>query len=135
MAQPAREHHGEFLRARPVAILGASADPAKYGNIILRRLRGLGWRVFAVNPRGGVIDGQPAHPSVSECPETPALAVMVTPPPVTLGLLDELSDAGVPRVWFQEGSFDGAALARAAELGLAFVNDACIMVMATREDA
>lgn len=122
----------EYLNARPVAIVGASADRSKYGNIILRNLRERGWDVFAVNPRDGTIEQQPAYASVGGCPQRPELAVMVTPPRVSEEVLDEIVSAGIPKVWFQEGSFDERVIEKARHLGLDWVDDACIMVMASR---
>ena len=43
--------------ARTAAILGASADPAKFGNISLRVHREHGYTVYPVNPKGGEIEG------------------------------------------------------------------------------
>jgi acetate---CoA ligase (ADP-forming) len=66
---------------RSVAILGASNDPAKWGNrLALGALRGEGNRaVYLVNRNGGEILGRPAYPSVSDLPETPELVVLSVP--------------------------------------------------------
>ncbi|HOR26713.1 MAG TPA: CoA-binding protein [Candidatus Sumerlaeota bacterium] len=124
----------EFIQSRPVAVVGASADRAKYGNIVLRNLRDRGWTVYAINPRAETIEGEPAYPNLAACPQTPGLAVMVTPPEVTRQVLDEAAAAGVGRIWMQPGAGDAAAIARANELGLELIHDACIMVAAARHD-
>lgn len=121
-----------LLRARPVAVIGASADRAKYGNIVLRNLRARGWTVFAVNPRGGMIEGQPAYLTLDDCPQRPALAVVVTPPAVTMRILAGAARLGVRNIWLQPGAESDAVLAEAARLGLQPVHDACIMVLAAQ---
>jgi predicted CoA-binding protein len=121
-----------FLEARPVAVVGASTDRAKYGNIVLRNLRQRGWPVFAVNPREPEIEGQPAYASLAECPELPGLAVVVTPPAVALKIVEQAAAVGVKRVWLQPGAESADVINRAAELGVELIHNACIMVMASR---
>jgi hypothetical protein len=48
----------EFLEGRPHAVVGASRDPSKFGNKVLRTYFRHGMPVFAVNPReSGEIEG------------------------------------------------------------------------------
>lgn len=122
-----------FLAARPVAVVGASSNRAKYGNIVLRNLRGRGWEVFAINPRESEIEGQPAYPALADCPRRPELAVVITPPAVSLQIVEEASRQGIPRVWLQPGAESEAVVMRAGELGVDLVYDSCIMVMAARQ--
>ena len=64
-----------------VAILGASDDPAKWGNWLARgALRGAGRRpVYLVNRNGGEVLGTRAYPAVTELPESPELVVIAVP--------------------------------------------------------
>lgn len=124
----------EFLAARPVAVVGASNDHAKYGNIVLRNLRGRGWEVFAVNPKLAEIEGEPAYASLAACPRRPELAVVITPPAVSLQIVEEAAALGVPRLWLQPGAESPEVIRRAGELGVDLVYYACIMVMAARRD-
>ena len=124
----------QALKLRPIAIVGASADPSKYGNIVLRDLRKRGWTTYAINPRGVEIDGEPAYASLQECPALPELVVFITPPAVTLSVLDQVKALGIGHVWFQPGAASEDVIARATELSLGIVDD-CIMVQAARHHA
>jgi acetate---CoA ligase (ADP-forming) len=66
---------------RSVAVVGASADPAKWGNTTARgALRGAHRRsVFLVNRAGGEILGEQAYPSVGDVPEAPELVAICVP--------------------------------------------------------
>jgi acetate---CoA ligase (ADP-forming) len=66
---------------RSVAILGASNDPAKWGNrLALGALRGEEHRaVYLVNRNGGEILGRSAYLSLADLPETPELVVLSVP--------------------------------------------------------
>ncbi len=63
----------EFINQRVWAVVGASEDPAKYGNRIFRDLREAGYTVYQVNPRRGEIEGQTLYPALSDLPERPAV--------------------------------------------------------------
>ena len=66
---------------RSVAILGASNDPAKWGNrLALGALRGEGSRaVYLVNRNGGEILERQAYRTLADLPEAPELVVLSVP--------------------------------------------------------
>ena len=70
-----------LFEPRSVAIVGASNDPAKWGQWLARgALRGAHRRdVFLVNKRGGEILGQPAYASLADLPSPPELVVLAVP--------------------------------------------------------
>ena len=72
---------GRIFEPRSIAVVGASADPAKRGHQILRTLAESDYpgRVYAVNRSGGTILGHRAHRSVEDLPEAADLAVLCTP--------------------------------------------------------
>lgn len=125
----------EALRRRGpgtrIAVVGASNDPAKFGNVIVRSLAGKGYTVLPVNPREKEIAGIPAYPSLAAVPKPVDIVDIVTPPAVTIGILEEAARLGLPAVWLQDGSYDDAALAIAAKAPFKTVYEACIMVAAS----
>ncbi len=122
----------EILRrktaATRIAVVGASNDPSKYGNVIVRNLAAKGYTVLPVNPREKEIAGLPAFPDLASVPGPVHLVDVVTPPPVTRRVLEEATRLGLPAVWLQDGSYDDAALAVAAAAPYKTVYEACIMV-------
>ena len=78
-----------------VAVLGASNDPAKWGNWLARgALKGAGRRpVYLVNRNGTEVLGQPTYRSVDELPGTPELVVVAVPP----AGFDEAVDASLAK--------------------------------------
>ena len=70
-----------LFNPRSVAILGASNDPAKWGNrLALGALRGEGSRaVYLVNRNGGEILERQAYPTLADLPEAPELVVLSVP--------------------------------------------------------
>jgi len=111
-----------------IAVVGASSDPAKYGNIIVRNLAAKGYTVLPVNPHETRIAGLPAYPSLEAVPAPVHIVNVVTPPAVTRGVLEKAARLGLPAVWLQDGSYDDAVLEEAARAPFRTVHEACIMV-------
>jgi predicted CoA-binding protein len=114
--------------AKTVAILGASADRAKYGNKAVRAHQQQGYEVYPVNPRGDQIEGLMAYRSLADVPLEHLSRISVyLPPAVLLGALDEIAAKGCDELFLNPGTESPAVLARAQELGLAPIQ-ACSIV-------
>jgi len=85
--------------------------------------------VLPVNPKEDTIEDLPVAHSVAELTKPVDILVVVTPPPVTLGVLRQAAEAGFPAVWLQDGSFDDAVLELAAASPFKTVHHACVMVV------
>jgi uncharacterized protein len=112
-----------------IAVVGASTNPEKYGNIIVNNLKGRGYTVLPVNPKAETIAGLTVFPSLDAVERPVHIVNIVTPPPVTLKVLQKVAALGLPAVWLQDGSFDEAVLEYAASAPFKTVYDACIMVV------
>jgi predicted CoA-binding protein len=91
-----------------VAVVGATTNPSKYGNIIYHDLKSKGFKVFAVNPYRDEVDGDPCWRSLADLPEAPTIVDIVVPPARTLTVLQECLDLGLMNVWIQPGAGDRA---------------------------
>jgi acetate---CoA ligase (ADP-forming) len=87
---------GRLFDPRSIAIVGASANPAKWGHWLARSaLRGQERRaVYLVNKNGGEILGQPVHRSPRDLPEPPEMVVITVPVPAFEAAVDEALAAG-----------------------------------------
>ena len=81
---------------RSVAIVGASDDPAKWGNWLGRgALRGEHRRpVYLVNRNGGTVLDRPAYRSLAELPAAPELVVVAVPAAAFEQTVDDALAAG-----------------------------------------
>ncbi|ADJ45620.1 6-carboxyhexanoate-CoA ligase [Amycolatopsis mediterranei S699] len=129
---------------RSVALVGASADPAKASSRPLRFLRrsGFAGAVYPVNRRAGTIDGEPAFPSLDALPEVPDHAFLMTPTAATVEAVGQCGRLGVPVVTVLSGGFaeagpEGAARQRelaavAAESGIRVLGPSSLGLVNTR---
>ncbi len=104
---------------KTIAVLGASANRAKFGNKCVRAYREEGYQVYPVNPTAREIEGLPVFRTLAELPAPVDRISVYLPPPRTLELLPEIARANAPEVWFNPGSADAAVLAEARRLGIA----------------
>ncbi|MDQ2798891.1 MAG: CoA-binding protein [Armatimonadota bacterium] len=126
MSEPA----GEILAAPSFAVVGASRSPEKYGSLVYRALKQAGKSVYAVNPNGDEVDGDPAFATLAALPSVPNAAVMIVPPSVTATAVAECARLNIRRIWMQPGAESESAVAACRANGITVVaNGPCILVM------
>jgi predicted CoA-binding protein len=119
------------MRRPTVAIIGASVDRSKYGNIALRAHIRAGYEVFPVNPKAREVEGLVAYASIEDVPVDRLDRVSVyVPPEITLELLPSIAARNPGEVWLNPGTDSRRVLARAAELGLEVIRG-CSIIDAT----
>ena len=101
-----------------MAIIGASADRAKYGNRALRAYERQGYRVIPINPNEAEVEGHRTYPSVLDVPGPIDMATVYVPPEVGVRVLDDVAKKGIPEVRLNPGADEPEVVARARELGL-----------------
>ena len=122
-----------YLRTSPnIALVGATNQSSKFGNIILRDLVRKNFTVIPINPRATTVDDIPAFPDLRMALETHAidLVVYVIPPPYTLLSLQEARELGLNKVWVQPGAGDESVRDFLDEHNFEYLIDACVMVEA-----
>ncbi|KAG6023845.1 hypothetical protein E4U41_001917 [Claviceps citrina] len=116
-AEPAARN---FFASPLFAVVGASSHPAKFGHRGSYSVLCLCLHAWYLNHGLPVTPVNPASPAVTvagrEYPTVPDLSSLpnpretsvsiITPPPVTLKVLEEAKKLGVPAVWLQPGTFD-----------------------------
>lgn len=115
-----------------IAVVGATDSPGKYGGIIYRDLKDLGYGVRAVNPNRGTVDGDECYPNLAALPEVPDIIDVVVPPETGLDVAREAVSLGYQNLWLQPGA-EGPALEEFLRRNqVHFLADSCIMVSSRR---
>jgi uncharacterized protein len=127
---PSRDELKRLLtEARTIAVVGASSNPARPSNGIMRRLMAAGYRVFPVNPNEITVFGQTAYRSLAEVPEKIDIVDVFRRAEATPPIADDAVAAGAQVLWLQSGVVNEEAAARAKAGGLTVVMDECIAVV------
>ncbi len=112
-----------------IAIIGATTNPNKFGNIVLKDLRKKGFEVYPVSPNYDEIDGLKVYRSVDELPKDVELLVFIVPPSIAIEELKKAYQSGFRRFWFQPGAESQELIEYSKTLldaQFSFIN--CIMV-------
>lgn len=117
-----------FLSSSPIAVVGVSRNPKKFGTVIYRELKQRGRKVVPVHPERPVIEGDPSFASVSDLPGEVRAVITVVPPAVTEKVVDECIAHGVRGLWMQQGSSSATAIRKAEEAGMTVVHGQCILM-------
>jgi predicted CoA-binding protein len=115
------------LQMKTIAIIGASADRAKFGNKAVRAFAQQGFTVYPVNPKEAEIEGIPAFKSISDVPVRPNLVSVYLPAPVLLKTLPAIAAKGCDELWLNPGTESDEVLIEAEKLGLNVIQ-ACSIV-------
>ena len=131
-----QERINAFLAGGPHAVVGASTDRAKYGNKVLRAYQQNRMPVYPINPKATEVEGLAAYPDLRSVPEPLFGVSIITPPPVTDVVLDQIASLGIRHVWLQPGSENPAVLEKARLLDLDVIaGGPCVLVaLHYRED-
>lgn len=108
------------------AVVGATWNPERYSYKIYKKLKYMGYQVFAVNPLYDVIDGDKCYKNLSSLPEIPDVINMVVSPEIGQYVLEEAAKLGIRYVWFQPGSYNENILESASRFGMETVQ-ACVL--------
>jgi uncharacterized protein len=118
--------------SKTVAVVGASSDRRKFGNIALRAFRAEGYRVIPVNPHEAEIEGIRSYASVLDVPDAIDMATVYVQPEVGLSLLPEFEAKRIPEIWINPGAESDALLAEARRRELNVIT-ACSIIAIGRD--
>ncbi|MHB8797327.1 MAG: CoA-binding protein [Thermoanaerobaculia bacterium] len=118
----------DFVSQRRLALAGVSRSGRKFGNLVLRELKARGYEVVPVHPEAVELQGLSCAKSLAELTGRVDGLVVVTPPSEAAKLVREAADAGIERVWLQQGAESEEAVRIASERGVALVRGHCLLM-------
>ncbi len=117
-----------FLKAKRIALVGATDKKDKWGYKILKALEKKGYEVLPVHPALDKIEGRPVFRSLRDIPARPDAVSIVVPPSATEQAVRAAREIGVTQVWMQPGAESDEAIDFSDGNGLECVHHRCILV-------
>ncbi|WP_431306283.1 CoA-binding protein [Clavibacter michiganensis] len=125
----AKERQAILRRAKSVAIVGASPNPARSSYFVGTYLQqSSDYRVYFVNPNATEILGEKAYPDLTSLPEVPDIVDVFRKASDIPSVVDDVVAVGAPVIWVQLGIWNQEAAEDAEARGLTVVMDRCIKV-------
>ena len=115
--------------AHTIALVGASPNPARPSNSVMRYLLAAGYRVIPVRPHVREILGIPCVPSLAEIDEPVDLVDVFRRAEFCPQVAEEAVAAEAGALWLQLGIVSPSARAIAEAGGLDYVENACTAIV------
>ncbi|MEM3725383.1 MAG: CoA-binding protein [Candidatus Bathyarchaeia archaeon] len=89
-----------FFEPESVAVVGASRNPLKFGNSVLKNLLDLEFkgRIYPVNPNADEVLGLKAYPRVNAIDDNVDMAIIIVPAPTVPSVMRDCAEKGVKGV-------------------------------------
>ncbi len=120
----------DFLKQRTIAVVGASRKKGKFGNTLFKELKAKGYTAIPINPNSDSIEGERCYPSLKALPVKVDGVAVVVPPHEAERIVREAADAGISRIWLQQGAESKEAVRFCEEHGMSVVHGECMLMYA-----
>lgn len=117
-----------MLAGRRIAVVGLSDDAARPSYAVSAHMQRAGYTVLPVNPKCETALGQPCHKTLGDVPGPVDVVNVFRRPLACADVVREAIRIGAKGVWLQSGIINDEARQLAADAGIDFVQDRCIMV-------
>ena len=118
----------EFIASEPIAMVGVSRDPKKFGNTAFRELKEKGMNIIPVNPYTEEINGIKVYHDLISLPAGVRGLILVTPKAATAAVVKEAKEAGYKQIWIQQSSDTKEAVAELQGTDINYITGQCILM-------
>ncbi|WP_077620029.1 PLP-dependent aspartate aminotransferase family protein [Bacillus sinesaloumensis] len=122
----------ETQRAKTLAIVGLSSNPARPSNRLARKMQRLGYKIVPVNPRETEVLGEKAYASIKDVPFEIDVVQVFRSPEAAIEIAREATEVKPRIFWLQEGVISPIAAQIAAEAGINVIHNRCTYKEAQR---
>jgi predicted CoA-binding protein len=92
----------EFLDAQPLAMVGVSRNPKKFGYVAFRELKDKGMKIVPVNPLSDEIMGDKCYRNIASLPPEIKGVIILTKKAQTATIVREAREKGIRQIWIQQ---------------------------------
>ena len=118
----------DFMAAEPVAMIGVSRNPKKFGQTAFKELKAKGLNVIPVNPSASEILGIKAYPNVNSLPDGVKGIIVMTKKDQTAGVVKDARAKGIKNIWIQQMAGSKDALKELEGTDINYITGECILM-------
>jgi predicted CoA-binding protein len=118
----------EFLDSQPIALVGVSRNPKKFGYAVFKELKEKGMKLIPVNPQAEEIMGEKTYPNVKMLPPEVQSIIVFTKKDKTASVIRDAKEKGIKQIWIQQMADSKEALQELKDSGIKFITGECILM-------
>lgn len=118
----------DFLAAGPVAMVGVSRNPKKFGQMAFKELKDKGLNIIPVNPAAEEILGVKAYPDVNSLPPEVKGVIIMIKKDQTAAVVKEAKEKGIKNIWIQQMADSKDALKELEGSDINYITGECILM-------
>jgi predicted CoA-binding protein len=118
----------EFLESQPIAVVGVSRNPKKFGYTVFKELKEKGMNIIPVNPEAVEIMGVKTYHNVSELPADVHGIIVLTKKGKTASVVKEAKEKGIKQIWIQQMADSKEALDELKGSDINYITGECILM-------
>lgn len=118
----------EFLNSQPIALVGVSRNPKKFGHSVFKELKEKGMNIIPVNPEAMEIMGEKSYQSVKALPSDVQGIIVLTKKDQTASVIRDAKEKGIKQVWIQQMADSKEALDELNGSDINFITGECILM-------
>lgn len=118
----------DFESKKVWAVVGGVHNRDKFAYKIYNFLKAKGYKVYAVDPSGEMVDSDVSYKTLGEVPEKIDAVDMVINPVKGEAFVDEAKKLNIDNIWFQPGAEKPELIDKAKNYGMNVVHNHCVMV-------
>ena len=118
----------QFLDNQPIALVGVSRNPKKFGYTAYKELKEKGMKIIPVNPETDEIMGEKTYRTVSTLPPEVRGIIVMTKKDKTASVVKEAVAKGIKEIWIQQMADSKEALSELKGSDINLITGECILM-------
>ena len=117
-----------FLDCQPIALIGVSRNPKKFGYAAFKELKEKGMNIIPVNPEADEILGEKSYRNIALLPVDVQGIIILTKKDKTAGVVREAKEKGIKNIWIQQLADSKEALDEMKGSDINLITGECILM-------
>jgi predicted CoA-binding protein len=118
----------DFVNSQPIALVGVSRNPKKFGHAAYKELLEKGMDIIPVNPAADEIMGRKVYRNVSSLPSDIGGIIIMTKKDRTAAIVKEAKEKGIKHIWIQQMADSKEAVAELINTDINYITGECILM-------
>jgi predicted CoA-binding protein len=118
----------EFIGSQPIALVGVSRNPKKFGYTAYKELKEKGMNLVPVNPEADDIMGEKTYRNISSLPADVKGIIVLTKKEKTASVVKEAIEKGIKQIWIQQMAESKEALDELKGSDINYITGECILM-------